>query len=214
MKTVDEINKIIDKIAGSLSDDVQKHPHFLINEHDLKAYIYSILVNLNCCNKYVLDDEGDEGDENYLVHCEYCRGIRENKKFKTIGFWDIAVLSEKQDNKYWWKEKPVFLGIELKSNIDEKSKKIIYGIDCDQPAVESDAGFNKYADYALLFHINIGKKSRDNTFAEVKEYIEKTFMGNNKTFYVFCQFYKDRSKPDVLVHFPKDSKQMHKSKNF
>ena len=120
MKTSEEVKEIIQRIIDNLAKDIQKHPHFLTNEHDLKAYIYSIITKEKSCNKFVIDKENDE---NYLVHCEYCRGYHQNGKFKNIGFWDIAILN-------------------------------------DQPAVDSEKGFNKYADYVLLFHLNIGKKKK------------------------------------------------------
>jgi len=199
MKTSEEVKEVIQRIIDNLAKDIQEHPHRLINEHDFKAYIYSILVREKSCNKFVIDKDNDE---NYLVHCEYCRGYYQNNgKFKNIGFWDIAILKEEQDNKFWWKEKPVFLGIELKLNIDEKSKKIIYDIECDQPAVDSEKGFNEYADYALLFHLNIGKKRKDETVEKVREYLEDLSNKNKKTFYVFMQGYKDKSKPETISYF-------------
>lgn len=191
-----EISSLIVKLCNNLSRDLQKHPHLLVNEHDLKAYFYSKLVKEDV-SKFVIDKDKDE---NYLIHCEYPRGYYRNGEFNYVGWWDMAILNEFQDNKYWWTEKPVHIGIELKLHIDEKKNYVIKCINYDQPAVESIDGFNVSADWAVLFHLNIGKKEHDNTYNEVKNYFEEKLKNlNPKTFYVYIETYKDGSKPKVVL---------------
>ena len=188
-------------MISQLKKDIKRHSHFLINEHDLQAYVYSKLVQDPAFSKYKKDGDGDE---NYLIHCEYPRGYYENNNFRKIGRWDLAVLdsSKIQMKKLYWDEKPVLVGFELKLNIDEKAKKVIIDIDNDQPAVESIDGVNQYAEWAVLFHINIGKKKRDGTFEKVEKCIKELQKENKRTFYVYLEFYYKRSKPKDLFSCP------------
>lgn len=201
MEGFNEINSFLSSLIDHLKKDIRQHPHFLINEHDLQAYIYSKLIQVPNFNKYKKD--GDD-DENYLIHCEYPRGYYENNNFRKIGRWDIAILdsSKIQMKEMFWDEKPVLVGFELKVNIDETGKKVLIGIDNDQPAVESTEGVNQYAEWAVLFHINIGKKKRDGTFNTVKDCIRELQRDNKRTFYVYLEFYYKRLKPKELFSCP------------
>jgi hypothetical protein len=52
-------------LVRELKSDLQKHPHFLITEHDFQAYLYSKSKENSLCNDFVIDNKGDE---NYLLH--------------------------------------------------------------------------------------------------------------------------------------------------
>lgn len=198
MNNICDIKTLINVICQQIKKDIVGHPHFLITEDDFKAYLYNFLRNYPPCNRYIVDADGDE---NYLVHCEYPRGEYSNGEFKSgRKQWDIVILSEKQDNTYLWKKKPVFLGIELKLSINYGEKRIINNIDSEKNAVSSEDGFNSYADFALLFHINIGrKKFNKDSINNIEKHLKELQKSNPKTLYVFLEAYADKRTPSIII---------------
>jgi hypothetical protein len=79
-------------LVRELKSDLQKHPHFLITEHDFQAYLYSKSKENSLCNDFVIDNKGDE---NYLLHTEYPRGQYVNDRYVSRRKrWDLVILKD------------------------------------------------------------------------------------------------------------------------
>jgi hypothetical protein len=76
---------------------------------------------------------------------------------------------------------------------DGSKKQVIKYIDSEKNAVTSKSGENPYADFALLFHVNIGKfKYNKNDFSEIEKHLGKLQSKNPKTVYVYLESYHDK----------------------
>jgi hypothetical protein len=198
------IKKILNSLIRQLKNDLKKHPFFLINEHDLQAYLYTKLANEKQCSRYV--DDGDEY-ENYLIHCEYAKG-KYKKGEGTPGrrTWDIAVLNENlipRDKNIYFDlgKKPVWIGMELKLNIDATKKELRETIYKDEDVSIESKGRGKFADWAVLFHINIAKKEYNKQdFKDIEDHFHKLKKKNKRAFYVYLETYREHIESnDVLV---------------
>jgi len=187
------ITKMLNLLIKQLKIDLKNHNFFLVNEHDLQAYLYMKLVNGKLFNEFIIDGDGDE---NYRIHCEYARGeyIKGEGTPGRHQFY-IAILKEDlNDNQIWYTKKPVWLGMELKLNIDASKKAVIDDIDKEDVAIEITKKNSKFAEWAVLFHLNIAKKKySEHDFNDIKEYIYKLKKKNKKTFYVYLETYKNKN---------------------
>jgi hypothetical protein len=193
------IKKMLNLLIRQLKIDLKKHPFLLVNEHDLQAYLYTKLTNEKMCNQFVVDGDGDEI---YRIHCEYARG-EYKKGVGTPGRlqFDIAILkSNLSEKSIWYTQKPVWLGMELKLNIDRTKKSVIRDIDREDVAIEITKKGNKYADWAVLFHLNIAKgEYNEQDFKDIKNYLYKLKKDNKKTFYVYLETYRCKTKESFIL---------------
>jgi hypothetical protein len=198
------IEKILNSLIRQLKNDLKKHPFFLINEHDLQAYLYTKLANEKQCNRYVKDGDGAE---NYLIHCEYTKGKYKKGEW-TLGrrTWDIAILNEnhipRSKNFYFdLGKKPVWIGMELKLNVNATKKVVMNDIYLDEDVSIESKGRDKFADWTVLFHINIAKKKYNKQDLEdIKDRFHELKKKNNKAFYIYLETYRENIESnDVLV---------------
>ena len=199
-KEAELIKKNLNSLIKQLKIDLKEHPFLLVNEHDLQAYLYTKLSGEEQCCRFVIDGDGDE---NYLTHCEYARGEYE-KGNGILGSrkWDIAILKTNLSDKgIWYGQKPVWLGMELKLNIDVGKKRVISDFGKEDVAVEITKKNQKYADWAVLFHINIAKKKyEEQAFMYIENEICKRKKKNKTTFYVYLEtYYRMKNKTNFIL---------------
>jgi predicted adenine nucleotide alpha hydrolase (AANH) superfamily ATPase len=194
MREIGLILNLIDRQIDLIKQKLRICPFYFTTEHDVQSLLYSDLIENDNFNGFC---KNSNDLPNFRIHTEYPRINKTSHK--QVGRWDIAILKEgKYDNDDFSKA-PTWLGIEIKQNWNDSTKRVIECFDIDMPAVDSTNGENNYADWALLFHINIAKdKFNQHEFQEVKDWIEENSKINKKTIFVYIESYRNNELFNVI----------------
>jgi len=207
---VKEIKKVLLYLINEVEKVLQKKPFFFVNEHDLSAYLYSQLLEIQELELPFIMKRNGFDHSCYRVHLEYPRYSIENKNLKSVGKYGLAILRrdntvEKPFPNDEFTKKPVWVGFEIKLhwNIGENTvgKRLL---DEKKAFVKKDNGFERRpADYGVVFHLNIAKKKECRFEAierKIKEFQKE--IRRSKVFAVYMESYIRLKNPRTLAVLP------------
>jgi hypothetical protein len=204
---------ILSHLIAKIEDTLEKNPFIFVNEHDLSAYLYSKLIEIQDLSlPFKMERNGIEQCCN-KVHLEYPRYSIENGKLKSMGRYDVAVL--RQDNSLEktfpedeFTKKPVWMGFEVKLHWNYGLEAVSNSFSLEKMAFakRDERGFERRpADYGVVFHLNIDKKDktdRNTLIRKIVEFQTLREIEDSKVFVVYIESFEKKEKPSTIALDP------------
>lgn len=159
MNDFNHVKELLKSLSTDLKRALFESPFFIVNEADLRSFLYCKLCSRSEFQTPFLDSSGDP---NFRVHTEYQRYYATGA---VCGKYDIAILrKERPTYRLFETEDPsikqTWLGFELKSHWNSNLTGVLGAFENDRPAFENldDERRAKIpSDYGVLLHINVAK---------------------------------------------------------
>jgi len=90
---IGKVKTILESLVDKVETTLKENSFFFLNEHDLSAYLYSQLLDMQEFQPFKIKRNGKE----YgccRIHVEYPRYSIVNNKLKSQGRYDVAILRE------------------------------------------------------------------------------------------------------------------------
>ncbi|MBL7051994.1 MAG: hypothetical protein ISS01_02800 [Nanoarchaeota archaeon] len=174
-----EITIVFNKELNKALHDISEHPNIMINEADLRSYLYSKFIKLNPFSKIYKIKALDT--KTNLLHTEY--------NYAAGGRYDLAVLcpedlqSEKELN-----YKKILIGIELKLGEGKNIKTIYEDIEFDMSAFDKT---NKTAKKGFIIHINTDAETPKNQLILLENKLKRLKAKNKDVTIYYIEINED-----------------------